>query len=129
MDAEVNFQLLSGYVTLVTVVVLGGFLLLIAYRILIGEINTKGLLNDKAEGGPSPARLQLCLLSLGGAFYYLMMVVNMVQAHASLTTSPLNLPEPPKELLALVLGSNTFYVAAKANSTARRLSGILSFFR
>jgi hypothetical protein len=129
MDAEANFQLLTGYVTLVAVVVLGGFLLLIGYRMLIGEINTKGLLDDKAEGGPSPARLQLCLLSLGGAFYYLMMVVNMVQAHASLPAGPLSLPEPPKELLALVLGSNTFYVAAKANSTARRLSGILSFFR
>ncbi len=129
MNAEANFQLLTGYVTFVTVVVLGGFLLLIAYRILIGEINTKGLLDDKAEGGPSPARLQLCLLSIGGAFYYLMMVVNMVQSHASLPAGSLNLPEPPKEIIALVLGSNTFYVAAKASSTARRLSGILSFFR
>ena len=129
MDAEANFQLLCGYVTLVTVSVLGGFLVLIAYRMLIGEINTKGLLDDKAEGGPSPARLQLCLLSLGGAFYYLMMVVNLVQAHASLPAGPLALPEPPKELVALVLGSNTFYVAAKANATARKLSDILSFFR
>ena len=127
MDAETNFQLLTGYVALVTVALLGGFLLLIAYRILTGEINTKGLLDDKAEGGPSPARLQLCLLSIGGAFYYLMTVVNLVQSHANLPS--LSLPEPPKELIALVLGSNTFYVAAKANSTARKLSGILSFFR
>ncbi len=129
MDAEANFQLLTAYTALIAVVVLGGFLLLLAYGILAGSINTKGMLDDKGDGGASPARVQLCLLSLGGAFYYLMMVVNMVQAHAGLPAGPLGLPEPPKELVALVLGSNTFYVAAKANSTARKLSGILSFFR
>lgn len=123
-DTAASFQILFTYTLIVVVGLLGALFLLIVYRLFTGAINTRGLLEDKTVGGPSPARVQLCLLSLGGAFYYLMMVVDAVQAGASDT-----LPTPPKELLALVLGSNTVYVAAKATSAARLFSHVISSFR
>ncbi|MDQ6622169.1 MAG: hypothetical protein M3Y86_01615 [Verrucomicrobiota bacterium] len=126
MDAATSFKMLSNYATIIVLAMLGTFFCLISYRLFTGAINTKGMLADKSGGGVSPARAQLCLLSIGGAFYYLMMVVEVVQAGA---TPDLNLPAPPKELLALVLGSNTVYVTAKAASAARRLGGILSSLR
>ena len=118
--------MLASYARLVVLSLLGGFFFLIAYRLFTGAINTRGLLVDKTTGGASPARVQLLLLSITGAFYYLMSVVDMLQSYSG---GELSLPEPPKELLALVLGSNTIYVTAKASSAARRVSGILSSFR
>ena len=126
METDTHFQMLTAYTTVVVVCLLGAFFLLIAYRILTGAINTTGLLIDKTTGGLSPARVQLCLLSLSGAFYYLMTVVDLVQTG---TASDLSLPAPPKELLALVLGSNTIYITAKANSAAQQNPKATSAFR
>jgi hypothetical protein len=126
MDAGASFDMLFEYTRLVVLSLLGGFFLLIAYRLFTGAINTKGLLMDKAVGGPSPARVQLMLLSMSGAFYYLMRVVDLVQSHGA---GELKLPDPPNTLLALVLGSNTVYVTAKASSAARRISNLLATFR
>lgn len=120
MIAAESFKMLSAYTTVVVISLLGGFLLLISYRLLTGQINTRGLLDDKASGDASPARAQLCLLSIGGAFYYLMMVVDSVQTGGA----HLSLPPPPKELLALVLGSNAVYITAKAATVARLISNL-----
>jgi len=126
ISAAASFHLLSQYATVVTVSLLTAFSLLIAYRLFTGAINTTGLIDDKTTGGPSPARVQLLLLSIGGAFYYLFMVVDVVQSN---TAQPLTLPDPPNELLAVVIGSNTVYITAKATAAARRISGLLSGFR
>ncbi|MDQ6860892.1 MAG: hypothetical protein M3032_07035 [Verrucomicrobiota bacterium] len=126
MDAQASFDALTTYATVVTVAFLGALFFLIAYRLLTGQINTRGLLADKVGGGISPARVQLMALSLSGAFYYLMSVVEMVQSGPR---PNLTLPAPSTELLALVLGSNTVYVTAKATSSARVLAHIRSFFR
>jgi hypothetical protein len=126
LDADNSFKVLSGYAQFVVISLLAGFFLLIVYRLFTGAINTKGLLQDKSGGGPSPARVQLCLLSLSGAFYYLMSVIEIVQ---NAKMSDPVLPAPPKELLALVLGSNTVYVTAKATAAARQVSRVISVFR
>ena len=53
---------------------LGGLALLIGYQMLTGKINMQGLLDDKAAGGLSPGRVQLLVLTLAGAGYYLLLV-------------------------------------------------------
>ncbi len=120
------FQYLIGYTKGVVVVFLGALFLLVAYRLLTGAINTRGLLQDKSSGGDiSPARVQLLLFSLGGAFFYLMGVVELVQSPAS---GALSLPEPSQKMLELVLGSNAIYLTAKTAAAARQ-NGFRSLFR
>lgn len=114
MDAANCCNLLSAYTTLVAVSLFGGFLFLISYRLLTGGIITRGLLSDKTTGSTSLARVQLCLSSIGAAVYYLTMLVRNVQAGAPQPA----LPIPPNELLALLLGSHAFYLAAKASALA-----------
>lgn len=53
---------------------LGGLALIVAYKMLTGGINMEGLLDDKKDkqtAGFSPARVQLLILTLLGAGYYL----------------------------------------------------------
>ena len=80
----------------------GGVALIAGFRLLTGGINTKGLLNDKVSGAYSPARLQLLLLTLGGAAYYASLCY---QAKAFVTV--------PGPLVAALGGSNAFYVLNK----------------
>jgi hypothetical protein len=82
------------------------FFVLIGYQILTGKIKTNGLLSAKdSKGGISPARIQLLVLTLTGAFYYL----------AQVTKNPAaGLPTVPQQLLLALGGSNLFYAARKA---------------
>ena len=85
--------------------------LLIGYQMLTGRINTKGLLHDKKDkktGGISPGRVQLLVLTLAGAGYYLLLTIE--NGH------PTEFPEVPEELLALVGGSNLVYLGSKVRS-------------
>src|SRR6266545_1161059 len=86
---------------------LGALLLSVVHKLLAGTIKTQGLLNDKlADGGLSPARVQLLVLTLSASGYYLIQV-----AH-----DPTKLPTPPLELLGVVGGSNLVYLGAKLRS-------------
>ena len=90
---------------------LGGLAFIVAYKMLTGGINMKGLLDDKKDkqtAGFSPPRVQLLILTLSGAGYYLLLTVN--------NGYPTEFPEVPQELLALVGGSNLVYLGAKARS-------------
>ena len=88
---------------------IGAFFLLIGYMILTGKIKTAGLLRTKDDkGGISPARIQLLVLTLTGAFYYLMQVMD--------NPSPNQLPDMPQQLLLVLGGSNLFYAGSKAYS-------------
>jgi hypothetical protein len=84
---------------------LGALFLLIGYRILTGKIKLNGLLSAKhRDGGLSPARIQLLVLTLTGAFYYVMKVID----------NPTELPAVPQSLLLALGGSNLFYAGSKA---------------
>jgi len=82
---------------------------LISFRLLTGEINTRGVLRTKSPSGDheiSPARVQLLLFTLAAAGTYLSEVL------ASLGSG--RLPEVPESLLAVLGGSNVFYLGTKA---------------
>lgn len=80
----------------------GGLALIVAYRLLTGGINTGGMLNEKGTGSYSPARLQLFLFTLVGAVYY-----------ASLCYQSKTFVKVPSEVIAILGGSNGFYVVRK----------------
>jgi hypothetical protein len=81
--------------------------LLVAYQMLTGRINTSGLLDDKLTGRRfSPERLQLLIITVGGALFYLVQVI-----HSSGSLPPL-----PHELLLVLGGSNALYLGAKTAS-------------
>ncbi len=91
--------------------ILGSLALIVGYQMLTGKINTTGLLDDKTDkqtAGFSPARVQLLILTLFGAGYYLLLTVK--------DGYPTELPEIPQELLALVGGGNLVYLGAKVRS-------------
>lgn len=90
---------------------LGSLALVVVFKMLTGGINMKGLLDDKKDkqtAGFSPARVQLLILTLFGAGYYLLLTVK--------DGYPTEFPEVPQELIALVGGGNLVYLGAKARS-------------
>ena len=91
---------------------LAGLALIVVYQILTGKINTDKMLFDKSpDGGFSPGRVQLLVLTITSAFYYI--------NQASL--SPGRLPEVSQELLLIVGGSNVLYLGGKAAPILRSL--------
>src|SRR5262245_13638104 len=94
---------------------------LVTYRMLTGKINTHGLLSDKAggandkssPGNHSPARLQLLVITIGGALYYLLLVFT--------STKRGEFPDVPNELLLGLGASHSFYLGTKLVSLLRQL--------
>lgn|SRR5574341_1396921 len=95
---------------------LTGLAIVVAYGMLSGTINMKGLLDDKfgvtpasppssPGSGFSPARLQLMLASVAVAFYYI------GQIFTTLKTG--EFPTIPNEMLYVLGGSHTFYLGSK----------------
>ncbi|MDQ3802231.1 MAG: hypothetical protein M3416_00010 [Acidobacteriota bacterium] len=83
-----------------------GLIVLVAYRLLTQQINTKGLLLDKASGRAfSPGRLQLLIVTMGIAIYYMLMVFE--------TEEPGRFPDLPNEFLLALGGSHVFYLGGK----------------
>lgn len=83
--------------------------LVVAGKLLNGDIDTGGLLQLKTPASPgqiSPARVQLLLVTLAGAWQYLVQVLQHYSSHT--------LPDLPNELLAVFAGSHTVYLASKA---------------
>lgn len=90
---------------------IGAFFLLIGYRTLTGNIKISGLVLAKdREGGISPARIQLLVFTLTGAFYYLMTIIG--------NPCPNHVPDIPRQLLIVLGGSNLFYAGSKVYSLA-----------
>ena len=48
----------------------------VGYKVLVGEINLHGMLSDETTGQLSAGRLQLLLVTIGGATYYLFEVLS-----------------------------------------------------
>ena len=84
---------------------LGGLALVVAYKMLTGAINMRGLLDDKVSGGLSPERVQLLVFTVMGAGYYLLLVIEQAPTG--------RLPEIPGEALLLVGGSQLVYLGGK----------------
>lgn len=81
------------------------------YKMLSGDINTTGLFSDKVTGDLSPGRLQLVLVTIGGAAYYLVEVLAF--------SDPGRLPPAPEPLLWVASGSNAGYLGGKWYSAFR----------
>lgn len=93
-----------------------GFLLaalaaIVAYQIVTGRINTRGLLSDKAKNGAvsfSPARLQLLMFTLATAAYVLSKVISSIAAGKPV------FPEIDPNVLVILGGSHALYLGAKS---------------
>lgn len=78
---------------------------LVAWKLLTGGITTRGLLSTGRDGVHSPARVQLLLSTIGGAFWYLGLVAS--------NPDPARLPDVPNTLLLGMGLSHIGYLAAK----------------
>ncbi len=88
-----------------------GLVSIVVYQMLTGRINTRRMLHEKDEAHRySPGRLQLLVLVLANAFFYLLQVVQ----------NPTRLPEIPPELVLGLGGSNAIYLGGKLYSLLLR---------
>lgn len=101
-------EVLADVARLEAYVLLGGFALVVAYKLLTGRINMAGIFSDKVTREPSPGRVQMLFFTVVGAGYYLMLVLEQASSGS--------LPDVPMELLLLVGGSQLFYLGAKTRS-------------
>lgn len=92
----------------------------VAFQILTGRINTRGLLSEKTKNGVgavSPARLQLLLFTLAAAFYLFSQVVNSI-ANAP-PGKPIEFPTLDARWLLMLGGSHSVYLGGKGLSLLR----------
>jgi hypothetical protein len=100
---------------------LSALALIVFYQLLTGRINMHRLLFSKGQSavspstghqtdGLSPSRIQLLVVSIGVAIYLLAEVIR----------NPSQFPEIPFGLLLLMAGSETIYLARKANNLLPR---------
>jgi len=83
-----------------------GLVVIVTYRLLTGRINTTGLLLDKMSGRVvSPGRLQMLIVTVSIALYYLFMVFD--------NEEPGKMPGLPPEFLLALGGSHVFYLGGK----------------
>ena len=94
-----------------TVLVVGTLALfaIVGYKLLVGEINTDGMLSDKTTGQLSQGRLQLLLVTIGGATFYLFEILSAGESGA--------MPPVPEVLLWTVGASNAGYLGGKVYSS------------
>jgi len=91
------------YEMLVLLIILIG---IIGYGLLVQQINTNGLLLDKTGGRKiSPARLQMLIMTVGIAIYYVLMVIENKEMG--------RLPDLPNEFLLALGGSHSIYLGGK----------------
>lgn len=103
--------MLAASAQTLTILFLSGLLAIVIFRLLAGRINTRGLLQDKQTaktGNFSPGRLQLLIVTLGGAAFYFSEIVGAADTGA--------LPPVPDELLLIAGGSNVTYLGGKIYS-------------
>lgn len=79
---------------------------LLVYKIMVQEINTNGLLLDKTSGRAfSPGRLQMLVVTLTIALYYMLLVFD--------AKDTARLPDMPTEFLLALGGSHAIYLSGK----------------
>jgi hypothetical protein len=88
-----------------------GLLAVVAFQIVTGRINTKGLLSDKTKKGVgtfSPARLQLLIFTLAVGFYVLGKVMILIAAGKP------EFPQIDANVLVILGGSHALFLGAKS---------------
>src|SRR5260370_31413068 len=86
-------------------ILLAAVLAVVAFQIITGRINTRGLLSEKTKnglGGVSPARVQLLLFTVAFAFYLLSEIVESHQ-----------FPTIDTKWLLIIGGSHSVYLGSK----------------
>ena len=100
--------MLSTSAQTVFILLMSALLLVVVFKLLGGQINTRSLLEDKETGTFSPGRLQLLIVTLGGASFYFFEIVGAADTDT--------LPPVPAELLLIIGGSNVGYLSEKIYS-------------
>jgi hypothetical protein len=91
------------YEMILLLVLLAG---VVGYKLLVNQINVKGLLRDKTgDRSFSPASVQLLGVTLSVATYYMFMVIEAKGTG--------RLPDMPNEFLFALMGSNSIFLAGK----------------
>jgi hypothetical protein len=79
---------------------------IIAYKLLVRQINIDGLLIDKANGQAiSPSRVQMLVVTLVIGVYYMFQVMK--------TKDPGRFPDLPNEFMIALGGSHAIYLSGK----------------
>jgi hypothetical protein len=98
-----------------------GFLIaaasIVAWKLLTGAINTKGLFDTGTDGTFSPARMQMLLTTVAAGFWYLGLVMN--------NQDPSQMPDVPNTLLLPLGGSHVIYLGAKGADKLGWFRGLL----
>ena len=90
-------------------ILMGGFWVIVLFRLLSGVIGLSGLLTGvRADGtsGLSPGRIQLLGVTIMSAVYYLILVLRNPQVAT--------LPDMPPALLGILATSQAAYLGGKA---------------
>lgn len=105
-----------------TIILLAGLMIIVACKVIAGDINLSGLLTvskdptqSDAPSEFSPARAQMLMATLLGAMYYLIQVIN--------NPSPDTLPDAPSTLVGVIGGSHAIYLVGKVQSSWDLLTG------
>ena len=101
---------MTRLVSLEGVILLGGFFGVIAWRLFTGGINLDYLLNGKlpdcAAEYFSPGRVQMLVVSIFAAGYYVIQIIH----------DPTKFPDIPNSWIIALGGSQAIYLGGKANS-------------
>jgi hypothetical protein len=103
MDALVSFARWE------MMILLGGLMLAVLYKLFTGGIDMSGLLTVKGVPGDqsfSSGRAQMLMSTVVAGMYYLLQVIN--------NPSATSLPDVPPALVAIVGGSHAIYLGGKA---------------
>jgi hypothetical protein len=99
------------------IILLGGFMIVVACKVFAGGIDLSGLLKVKGgedDGSFSPGRAQMLMSTLLAAMYYLLQVIDNPSADS--------LPAVPSTLVGVLGGSHAIYLGGKVQSLWKLLS-------
>lgn len=109
MEIQWGFNFLSQLIQLEFWLFILGLISSISFFIFKNKINLKKLLANKTNNQYSPEKLQLLLLTLIFAAYYLLNVLHSVNI-CKLQHIPCTMPPIPSEFLFALGGSNFVYL-------------------
>jgi len=112
---------MPGLVTAVRweiIILLGGLMVVVVYKLFNGDVTLSGLLMVKGgddDNTFSPARLQMLMSTVLAGMYYLLQVIN--------NPSSTSLPDVPTPLVGILGGSHAIYLGGKVQSLQDQLFG------
>ncbi|BAY60843.1 hypothetical protein NIES22_09030 [Calothrix brevissima NIES-22] len=119
MEIQWGFNFLSQLIQLEFWLFMLGLISSISFFIFKNKINFKSLLTTKTNNPYSPERLQLLLITLIFAAYYLLNVLHSVNI-CKLKHVPCTMPPIPSEFLFALGGSNFVYLWGKLSTILKQ---------